>query len=276
LFSGVAHPRRLFVAADTVRCYEAWWQPALFVVLATVLLPFPALVWYWHRALRRRHYHCHRHHYHHQHHQQQHCHHHHQQAPLSPAQLAFMETLEGPYRTAATTETETTTTTPGTGGGSVRSDRSDGSASGGWAQVRVHWESVVLLRRLALVSLHTFLQFQPFWRAFALAAACAACLGTHLACRPYATARGQTTETCCLSLLVAVALLRFRQVDFAELGVDPPSGPAAAAGFNAMTGDINALIVALLLLPMTGCVLLLATGGACSSAAKGPCIPCLE
>jgi hypothetical protein len=211
---GVEHPRRLFVAADTVKCYETWWQPLLFIILSLVLFPFPFIVWYWHQSLYR-----------------QHSHHNTNTIgasssdalcnSLSPAQLAVMHTLQGPYRTDS------------------------------WVQR--HWETAILFRRLVLVSLHTFLQFQPFWQAFSLAVCCIIFLATHLAFQPFIKAKGQNAETSCLSLLVVISLLKFRQVDFAEVGMDPPS---SAIGFNKMTTDITTLIVTLLCIPLLLFVLL--------------------
>jgi hypothetical protein len=51
---GVTHPMRLYLAPDSVRCYEPMWQKLLFVLLFSVLLPFPLLLWQWRQWLQSR------------------------------------------------------------------------------------------------------------------------------------------------------------------------------------------------------------------------------
>jgi hypothetical protein len=133
-----------------------------------------------------------------------------------------------------------------------------GSSASGWAvlhvlegpyaQGRAWWESVGMLRRLALLAVATFVP-DPMWRALGLATGCFVVLLSHAYLRPYADQYYGWAETLFLCDLTLVAVLQIPQATFAALG-QPFEGAAAEA--------VSDLQEALALLPLAFCAYVLA------------------
>jgi hypothetical protein len=112
-----------------------------------------------------------------------------------------------------------------------------GSSAEGWAVLhvlegpyargRTWWESVGMLRRLALLAVATFVP-DLMWRALGLAAGCFIVLLSHAYLRPYADRYYGWAETLFLCDLTLVAGLQIPQATFAGLG-QPFEGAAAEA-----------------------------------------------
>ncbi len=129
-----------------------------------------------------------------------------------------------------------------------------GSSAGGWAVLhvlegpyargRTWWESVGMLRRLALLAVATFVP-DPMWRALGLAGGCFVVLLSHVYLRPCADRYYGWAETLFLCDLTLVAGLQIPQATFAALG-QPFEGTAAEV--------VSYLQEALALLPLAFCV----------------------
>ncbi len=136
--------------------------------------------------------------------------------------------------------------------------RRRGSSAWGWAVLhvlegpytreRAWWESVGMLRRLALLAVATFVP-DPMWRALGLAAGCFVVLLSHAYLRPYADRYYGWAETLFLCDLTLVAVLQIPQATYAALG-QPFDGAAAEA--------VSYLQEALALLPLAFCAYMLA------------------
>jgi hypothetical protein len=106
-----------------------------------------------------------------------------------------------------------------------------------------HWECVILVRRLSLLSINSFLSFAPFWQAMAIAATNVLILATHIAFKPFRKPTEQLLETICLSSLVMLSLFNCRQAELSEqMLTDRNKGTAA---------DISHLELLLLCFPIT-------------------------
>ncbi len=129
-----------------------------------------------------------------------------------------------------------------------------GSSAEGWAVLhvlegpdargRTWWESVGMLRRLALLAVATFVP-DPMWRALGLAGGCFVVLLSHVYLRPCADRYYGWAETLFLCDLTLVAGLQIPQATFAALG-QPFEGTAAEV--------VSYLQEALALLPLAFCV----------------------
>ena len=91
----------------------------------------------------------------------------------------------------------------------------DGQGSGA-----VYWESVLIGRRLILISLHTFIVF-PFIRMVCLSVACALILAHHLWKKPFKDPRVNHGETASLTALLVLAVINMTEVTFAISGESP-------------------------------------------------------
>ncbi len=118
---------------------------------------------------------------------------------------------------------------------------------GPYVRGRAWWESVGMLRRLALLAVATFVP-DPMWRALGLAAGCFVVLLSHAYLRPYADRYYGWAETLFLCDLTLVAVLQIPQATFATLG-QPFEGAAAEV--------VAYLQEALALLPLAFCAYVL-------------------
>ena len=118
---------------------------------------------------------------------------------------------------------------------------------GPYVRGRAWWESVGMLRRLALLAVATFVP-DPMWRALGLAAGCFVVLLSHAYLRPYADRYYGWAETLFLCDLTLVSVLQIPQATFATLG-QPFEGAAAEA--------VAYLQEALALLPLAFCAYVL-------------------
>jgi len=91
----------------------------------------------------------------------------------------------------------------------------DGQGSGA-----VYWESVLIGRRLILISLHTFIVF-PFIRMVCLSVTCALILAHHLWKKPFKDSCVNHGETASLTALLVVAVINMTEVTFAISGEIP-------------------------------------------------------
>ena len=91
----------------------------------------------------------------------------------------------------------------------------DGQGSGA-----VYWESVLIGRRLILISLHTFIVF-PFIRMVCLSVTCALILAHHLWKKPFKDPCVNHGETASLTALLVVAVINMTEVTFAISGEIP-------------------------------------------------------
>ena len=88
----------------------------------------------------------------------------------------------------------------------------DGEGSGA-----VYWESVLIGRRLLLISLHTFIVF-PFIRMVCLSIACALILTHHIWKKPFKDVRVNHGETASLTALLVLAVVNMAEFAFAING----------------------------------------------------------
>lgn len=80
----------------------------------------------------------------------------------------------------------------------------------------VYWESVLIGRRLLLISLHTFI-VSPFIRMVCLSITCAAILGHHIWKKPFQNPRVNHAETASLTALLVLAVINMAE---ATLGIN--------------------------------------------------------
>jgi hypothetical protein len=135
--------------------------------------------------------------------------------------------------------------------------RRRGGSAWGWAVLRVlegpyargrtWWESVGMLRRLALLAVATFVP-DPMWRALGLAAVCFVVLLSHAYLRPYADHYYGRAEMLFLCDLMLVAVLQIPRATFATLGRPFEGAPAEVIAY---------LQEALALLPLLFCAYVL-------------------
>lgn len=102
-----------------------------------------------------------------------------------------------------------------------------------YAKTRKWWESVGLVRRLALLSVATFV-VNPLWRALGLFILCFIVLPLHLFFKPYADTRYGRMETSFLCILTVIAALGIPSSVYAYLGTQfqgntADAHPAASA-----------------------------------------------
>ena len=88
----------------------------------------------------------------------------------------------------------------------------DGQGSGA-----VYWESVLIGRRLILISLHIFIVF-PFIRMVCLSVMCAFILAHHLWKKPFKDPRANHGETASLTALLVLAVINMAEINFAVNG----------------------------------------------------------
>ena len=81
----------------------------------------------------------------------------------------------------------------------------------------VYWESVLIGRRLVLISLHTFIVF-PFIRMVCLSIACALILTHHIWKKPFKDVRVNHGETASLTALLVLAVVNMAEFAFALNG----------------------------------------------------------
>ena len=89
---------------------------------------------------------------------------------------------------------------------------------GPYALNRRWWESMGLLRRLALLALYTFLE-NPLWKAMGLFIGCSVMLISHLFASPFAEWRFDQMESVFLSCLVIIAALEIPFADHNWVGL---------------------------------------------------------
>ena len=81
----------------------------------------------------------------------------------------------------------------------------------------MYWESVLVGRRLLLISLHTFIVF-PFIRMVCLSIACALILTHHIWKKPFKDVRVNHGETASLTALLVLAVVNMAEFAFAING----------------------------------------------------------
>ena len=84
----------------------------------------------------------------------------------------------------------------------------------------MYWESVLIARRLILLSLHSFIS-DPLVRLLCMGGACIAILAHHLLKKPYRDTKANTCETMSLLAIVAIATLNVAFAALMSAGVEP-------------------------------------------------------
>ena len=84
----------------------------------------------------------------------------------------------------------------------------------------VYWESILIGRRLVLISLHTFIVF-PFIRMVCLCVACALILAHHMWKKPFKDPRVNHAETGSLTALLVLAVINMAEITFIINGEIP-------------------------------------------------------
>eukprot|EP01012_Entosiphon_sulcatum_P005658 TRINITY_DN1254_c0_g1_i1.p1 TRINITY_DN1254_c0_g1~~TRINITY_DN1254_c0_g1_i1.p1 ORF type:complete len:1428 (+),score=191.90 TRINITY_DN1254_c0_g1_i1:258-4286(+) len=87
----------------------------------------------------------------------------------------------------------------------------------------VHWEAVLLLRRLLLIGCYSFIS-DPFWRLLCLTIGCVLALFHHSWFQPFRQALANRVESCSLLTLVVISLINLRAAAYASAGYTP-TGP---------------------------------------------------
>lgn len=102
------------------------------------------------------------------------------------------------------------------------------------------WDAALLARRLLLIAVAVFVP-DPLTRSLLAALCCMVALASHVAARPFASARVNALETCFVSLLVVLALLNVRTGSLAALALQPSGAVAAVQASAVQTLEAVAL-----------------------------------